>query len=267
MAKRVSSLDYIFAVGRIRALEKSLIPQAVFEDAIALDLAGALRLLVESDLYSDELLHIKNSNELEEVLTQELAKLQGLMRELILDKALLALLDADGASCVEKVLKTCQSDFLEDYLRHLIDMHNLKTFLRLYLLKEPQEKLKAYLKCQGFIPLDDLIKLYPQDLAALLNRLEYVPKHCRTLDYTYYLGEAVQKAAKENSFVYLEKAINDFLIQILKEAKYITFGPEPVLAYYLAKVNEINLMRMIIFSKLNNLSRGLVEERLNAVYA
>jgi len=267
MVKRASRLDYIFAVGRIRALEKSLITQAVFEEAITADLAGALRLLVESDLYSDELLHIKSSSDLEVVLTKELGKLRGLVGELILDQELLALLDAGEVHCVEKVLASCRSRFLEDYLRHLIDMHNLKTFLRLYLLKEPQEKLKAHLSCQGFIPIGELLKLYPQDLTALLNRLEYVFKRCRVIDYTYYLGEAIQKAAKEGSFIYLEKAINDFMIQILKEAKYITFGSEPVLAYYFAKVNEINLMRMIILAKLNNLPRDLVEERLNAVYA
>jgi len=81
------------------------------------------------------------------------------------------------------------------------------------------------------------------------------------------LGEAIQKMAKENSFLYLEKAINDFLTQILKEAKYINFGSEPILAYYFAKANEINLIRMIILAKLNNLARDLVEQRLNAVYA
>ncbi len=258
--------NYIFAVGRIRALEKFLISQSVFEEAIAADLAGALRLFVESDLYSDELLHIKDSRGLEDVLARELAKLKGLVAELIPDKDLLLLLDAD-IHCVEKVLASCRSAFLQDYLRHLIDMHNIKTFLRLYLLKEPQEKLKAHLECQGFIPINDLLKLYSQDLAALLNRLEYVSKHYRSLDYTYYLTEAVQRAVKENSFVYLEKAINDFLMQILKEAKYITFGPEPVLAYYFAKLNEINLMRMIIMAKFSGIPAEQVQERLNAVYA
>jgi len=40
-----------------------------------------------------------------------------------------------------------------------------------------------------------------------------------------------------------------------------------VLAYYLAKVNEINLMRLIILAKLNGLPADLVKERLNNVYA
>jgi len=267
MAKQAPSRDYIFAVGRIRSLERFLIPEEVFEEALTTDLAGALRLFVESDLYSDELLHIKDSQQFEEVLTRETFKLKKLVGELILDRELLELLKAEDICCLEKLLGTYRSAFLEDYLRHSIDMHNLKTFLRLYILKEPQEKLKAHLKCQGFILKDDLLKLYTQDLAALLNHLEYVPKHYCSLDYTYFLGEAIQKLTRERSFLFLEKAINDFLIGILKEAKYITFGPEPVLAYYFAKVNEINLMRLVILAKLNKLPRDLIEERLSAVYA
>jgi V/A-type H+-transporting ATPase subunit C len=267
MTRQTQPLDYIFATGRIRALEKFLISQTVFEEAIAADLGSVLRLFVESDLYTDELLHVKDSRQLEEVLEEELARLKGLMAELILDKHLLMMLEADEIGGIEEVLKSCRSAFLKDYLRHLIDMYNLKVFLRLYILKEPQEKLSAQVKCQGFIPIGELLKLYPQDLAALLNRLEYVPKHYGILDYTYYLGEAIQRTVKENLFLYLEKAMNDFLMQILKEAKYIAFGPEPVLAYYFAKANEINLIRMIILGKLNNFPRDLVEERLNAVYA
>jgi len=81
------------------------------------------------------------------------------------------------------------------------------------------------------------------------------------------LGEAIRKLERESSFVALEKEINDFLIQILKPAKYLSFGPEPILAYYFAKVNEINLIRMIILAKLNNVPSDLVKERLNNVYA
>ena len=65
----------------------------------------------------------------------------------------------------------------------------------------------------------------------------------------------------------LEKAICDFLMRELRTAKYVTFGPEPVVAYYFARVNEINLMRMIILAKLNNFSSEFVKERLNLTYA
>jgi V/A-type H+-transporting ATPase subunit C len=67
--------------------------------------------------------------------------------------------------------------------------------------------------------------------------------------------------------VALEKASHNFLMQALKPAKYLSFGPEPILAYYFAKVNELNLIRMIVLAKLNAVSLDLVKERLNTVYA
>lgn len=265
--KRVSILDYAFSVGKIRALEKFLIKEGVFLEAIDSDLAGALRLFAESDLYSSELLHIRNSQELESLLNQELSNLKKLVGDLLLDKSLIGLLEMDTIKCVINIARQYPSQFLQDYLSHLIDMHNIKSFLRLYILKEAQEKLEEAIICEGFIRKKDFLELYPQDLVAFLNRLEYVHRHHRTIDYTYYLGEAIQDTVKESSFIYLEKATHDLLIEFLKPAKYFTFGPEPVLAYYFAKVNEMNLIRMIILAKLNAVSEDLVKERLNAVYA
>jgi V/A-type H+-transporting ATPase subunit C len=213
-------------------------------------------------------LHVKDGQQLETVLNQELLKLKSLIAELLLDKELLRLLELNTLQCVEDILKSYPSEFLEDYFRCLIDMHNIKSFLRLYFLKEPEEKLKHCLTCAGYIKKEAFIELYNQDLSVFLNQLEYVHKPDATIvDYSAFLKEAIQKIEKENSFVSLEKAINDFLIKVLKSAKYLSFGPEPLLAYYFAKVNEINLMRMIILAKFNDVSSDLVQERLNGVYA
>ncbi len=265
--KKISPLDYTYSVGRIRALEKFLIPQEVFSEAIETSLNEALRLFAESDLYSDELLHIQDSQQLEAALNQELLKLKKLIRDLLLDKELPGLIELNTPERAQDILKNYPSEFLEDYFMQVIDMHNIKTFLRLYLLKEPKEKLQLNLTGQGFMKREIFLRLYDKDLAAFLHQLEYVHQRDKIVNYALYLTEAIQKLEKENSFVYLEKAINDFLIQILKPAKYLSFGPEPVLAYYFAKANEINLMRLIILAKLNGLPADLVKERLNNVYA
>jgi V/A-type H+-transporting ATPase subunit C len=266
--RKTSPLNYAFAIGKIRALEKFLITQEVFVEAIDSRLDEALRLFVESDLYGDELLHIKDSQQLEGVLNQESAKLKNLVSGLILDKELLGLLELDTLKCAEHILKDSSHTFFKDYLMQVIDMHNIKTFLRLYILREPQEKLKGLLVCEGFIKKEILLELYNQDLSALLNRLEYIHKpDSAILNYSAFLKEAIHKLQQENSFLYLEKAINDFLIGVLKAAKYLSFGAEPLIAYYFAKINEVNLIRMIILAKLNDVSGDLVKERLNSVYA
>ncbi|MCX5703886.1 MAG: V-type ATPase subunit [Candidatus Omnitrophica bacterium] len=260
--------DYVFAIGKIRAQERFLIPQEVFEEALEEPLNETLRLFVESGLYPDELLHIKDSRGLEAVLNQETLKLKNLIGSLILDKELLGLLELNIIKCAEDILKTYPSEFLEDYLRYTMDMHNIKTYLRLYVLGQPREELNKHLTCEGFVKKKVLLEVYNQDLAILLTRLEYIHKpSSMLLNYSSFLKEAVFKIKGGNSFVHLEKAINDFLIQALKPAKYLSSGPLPLLAYYFAKINEINLIRMIILAKLNKVPGDLVKERLNSVYA
>ncbi len=264
---KTSVLNYAYALGKVRALENFLIKDEVFEEAQAAELEGALRLFVESDLYGDELMRVKDSRHLEAVLEQEKDKVRKLVQELLLDKELLVLLDLDDLEGAVQAADNYPSSLLKDYIWHLVDMHNIKSFLRLYILTEAPEKLDRAIAAQGFIKKSDFLQLYTQDLTAFLNKLEYVQNPPKTIDYTYYLGEAIQKTVSEKSFIYLERAVNDFLIRVLKAAKYVTFGPEPVVAYYFAKINEINLMRLIILAKLNGIQVDLVKERLNAVYA
>ncbi len=267
MSMKRSGLSYAFAVGRIRALERSLIKQEVFEEATKAGLPEALRLFAESGLYSDELLEVKDSQGLEEVLNSELLKLKSLVGDLILEDDLQSLLEITDTTSLERALFKCKNRFLKDYLMHLADMHNIKTFLRLRLLNRGQDQLLRFLSCEGFIKKETLIQAYPLELAFFIQRLEYVNKGERTIDYAYFLRGSIERLQKERSFIDLERAIGDFLMQVLKPAKYLIFGPEPLLAYYFAKVNEINLIRTIVLAKINTLSASVVQERLNSVYA
>ncbi|MCM8780570.1 MAG: V-type ATPase subunit [Candidatus Omnitrophica bacterium] len=265
--KVVSFFDYVFAIGKIRSLERFLIKDKVFQEAIESDLPDALRLFVEAGLYDERLLGISNPRDLEDFLGQQIIQLKGMVQGLILDRALTGLLETNDLKKMQEAIQGYPSQFLKDYLRYLIDMHNIKTFLRLYTLKEPEDKLKACLTYEGFIKKEDFFKLYDQDLSVFIKQLEYVRTENLLIDYALYLREAIQKIERLNSFVFLEKAIQDFLVQKLQAAKYIPLGPEPVLAYYFAKLNELNTIRMIILAKFNNLSRDFIKERLNISYA
>ena len=53
---------------------------------------------------------------------------------------------------------------------------------------------------------------------------------------------------------------------IMKEAKFIPFGGEPLLAYIYAKETEIKVVRIIMVGKLNNISPEVIRERLRDIY-
>ncbi len=237
-----------------------------FKEAVALDLGEALRIFSASDFYPDKLLHVETTGQLEEILQEQLAQLKKMMQELILDKRLYPLIELKDLKEIASLRGYFKNSFFGDYLNYFIDMHNLKSFLRLLLCREPPEKLQELITVEGFLKKKDLSLLYQKEIALLLRYLEHLPKWETNFNYALYLAEAIQKTIQEASFIYLEKAIADFLIEGLRPARYLTCGPEPILAYYLARVNEISLVRLIILGKLYGLSSEVISLRLNKVY-
>jgi vacuolar-type H+-ATPase subunit C/Vma6 len=267
MKQRVSDLEYVFAVGKIRALGKFLIKEEVFTEALRGDLAGAVRLFAEAGIYGDELLTVRSSDQADAFFSNELRTLKGLIQRLLLDEKLHTLLDVRTVAQAHETVVDFGRAFLTDYVFHLIDMHNIKTFLRLQAVSAPPDELIRRIGAEGFAGKDFFLKSFVQDRTVFLHGLEHMRKRGAPLDYASVLGEAIAVLEKTGSFIALEAAMAGYLMQALRPARYINFGPEPVLAYYFGRVNEINLMRMIILAKLNDVSSELVQERMAGVYA
>jgi V/A-type H+-transporting ATPase subunit C len=65
----------------------------------------------------------------------------------------------------------------------------------------------------------------------------------------------------------LEKLSENYIMNNLKVAKYVAFGPEPIFAYIVAKETEIKIIRIIMVGKLNNVDTSVIRERVREVYA
>jgi V/A-type H+-transporting ATPase subunit C len=59
---------------------------------------------------------------------------------------------------------------------------------------------------------------------------------------------------------------DDLRVEYLNRAKYIPFGPEPLVAYVLGRENEVKSLRIILAGKVNGLSDQEIGERLREVY-
>ncbi len=51
-----------------------------------------------------------------------------------------------------------------------------------------------------------------------------------------------------------------------KEAKRVNFGPEPIIAYIIAKETEIKIIRIIMVGKINKVATEVIRERLRELY-
>ena len=84
-----------------------------------------------------------------------------------------------------------------------------------------------------------------------------------------YLGETRYKSAVEaieSSMSAFEKWCDDSLTAVMKPMKWEPFSIGPVVAYIIARNNEIKAVRMILSGKLSDLPEDTIKERLRMMY-
>jgi len=171
--------------------------------------------------------------------------------DIILDEALYSLL--------LEAARSRKDPFLEELFRMDIDLTNLKTFVRLKIRARGREQLQEALLAGGFLPTERLLKLFD-------GTLEQFAQGLRNTRYGRVIADGIANWKEHAQLTYLEKLLDDYLFDYLKQAKYITFGLEPLVGYLLAKETEIRNIRTILVGKFNNLPKQQILERLRETY-
>ncbi len=76
--------------------------------------------------------------------------------------------------------------------------------------------------------------------------------------FQYYVDKA--------QAVLLEKSFDDLLLEMIKSAKYLSFGIEPVLGFLIAKELEIKNLRQILIGKLRHVPSELIQKSVRKTY-
>jgi len=261
MAGKISSLDYAFALGRIRALEDYLIPYPVFREAAeAPNLARAIELISDAGRYGEELLEIRTSDQLEKFLTKEKIGLDFTLIELFLERDYYHFYQA--AEDIKEIalnLGRISNPFMRDYFRQRIDLSNLKLFLRCRYLELPASQFEEKFISGGTLEK----KLFSDNYDCQLEDFTQV---IRSTPYAEVWKQGVEFLASRESFVVFEREIDNLLMNYLKIAKQITFGPEPLFAYGLARKQELRLVRLVLVGKILDVPGSILKERISQTY-
>ena len=157
------------------------------------------------------------------------------------------------------IAKEIDDKFADKYVSSLIDLTNVKTLLRVKKQNKSREFLLSVVIDGGSID--------KETLAALLtDTVENIPGKLSYTDYVDVLKNGVEEYSKNGSAGLLEKLIDNYIMDMMKDAKLIPFGIEPVLAYIYAKETEIKVIRIIMVGKLNNIAGEVIRERLRDIY-
>jgi vacuolar-type H+-ATPase subunit C/Vma6 len=259
--RKPSRLAYAYAVGRVRALEIKLIEKAVFREASeGKDFSSVIKIISEAGDFQEEIGNVRSSDDLDAVIEKEEENLDRLMSELLLEEDISSIIEED--SHPDKALSVAYRtdyDFIQDYLRHKIDLMNLKILSRAKYLMLPSEKFHSLVLKGGFVDERILIQNYELTFSEIGERLG-------GSDYQNLWSEATDVLEEKETFVELELRIEDFLMTYLRRAKYIVFGPEPIYAYVLARKRELSLLRLVGVGKLNQIPIELLKQRISETY-
>ena len=171
--------------------------------------------------------------------------------DLILDKATF--------KQMKEMAKHSKVKFIMDLVDILIDTTNIKTYLRVKRMNKSWDFLEKALIPGGSIDVGIFIDKLESPLEGIVEALRYTA-------YGAFLEEAMENYKKTGTLTNFEKLWDDFVMEYVKKAKYISLGIEPLIGYLIAKENEIRLCRIIMVGKINGMSKDIIRERLREVY-
>lgn len=147
------------------------------------------------------------------------------------------------------------SELLAAYWRARRDLLNLQIFLRLRKAGAPVHEFKMFMVEPGYIDGQQWVENYAQPLQSLTSLVNKTP---------YY--NLVRGEEAFSSLPLLEREIDNFLLEMIKQAKLVPLGIEPVIGYLLAKEREVLNLRFVFAGKKNKLPVETVRRRLRNVY-
>ncbi|MDI6601084.1 MAG: V-type ATP synthase subunit C [Thermoanaerobacteraceae bacterium] len=149
--------------------------------------------------------------------------------------------------------------FLKDYIEREVDLINIRSFIRIKLMDESVDFLKAVLLNHGKLDRDFFYNVFNEQLAGLPDRLKFT-------DYASVVEQGVKSWLESGSSMEMERLCDNYLLEYAMQGKFAAFGTKPIWGYILGKLNEVRLLRIVMVGKLNDIAKDLISERLRDVY-
>ena len=158
-----------------------------------------------------------------------------------------------------KEAEKTENQFLIGYVKLLIDILNVTTFVRLRQIGKPWTFFQKVFLEGGNMAENLFISSYEENYQQLTDK--FAP---------YGFGEIIEKGAAHvkstGMYSLLEKLCDNKRIEYIKDAKFVSFGLEPAAAFLIAKESESKNLRMILTGKISGTSKEVILERLRKTY-
>lgn len=158
-----------------------------------------------------------------------------------------------------EINKSLNYGFIDELVKSMIDSTNIKTLLRVKKQNKGREFANQVIYEGGAIDKDRLINLLNESPENIMNKLQ-------STVYSDMIKTGFEEYIKTGSVNLLEKLSDNYVMDLMKKSKLVSFGPERLFAYIYAKETEIKILRIIMVAKLNNITSEVIRERLRDIY-
>ena len=152
-----------------------------------------------------------------------------------------------------------QVDLFIKYAKDLIDFTNIRTLLRAKKQEKDVEFLRQIIIEGGNVRKETYLDLLNREVSSDTDAF-------KKLEIYKYIKEALDSFKERGNLSDFEREMDNYFIDLIKDVKYITYGPEVIFANVLAKEMEIKNLRIILVSKLNGLDSEFIREKLRDTY-
>ena len=166
-------------------------------------------------------------------------------------------------ACYEDMLAAAResgSVFAERLVREKIDLTNLLIAIRILRMRSGEngkQLLEQALLAGGSLSTEEIKTLFAEGERALWNRLYY----------TEYSKLAARLAGKgERTLTEVERAIDNYWMTHVAEAKFAPYGLDVLIGFLLAFETESRNLRIVIAGKEAGLSAAIIRERIRESY-
>jgi vacuolar-type H+-ATPase subunit C/Vma6 len=160
---------------------------------------------------------------------------------------------------LHRVLIQIHSPWLNELCLLAVDFYNAKTWLRFKMNKMSPKQTTALFLGGGGIDRHTFLRSGDMSIDDFIQVIKYKP-------YAPGLTASWQQAKQTGDWLILDLFFTDYLIRFLRSAKLIYDGPEPVLAYLLVRLAELNNIKIILSGKFYNIPKDLITRRLSKAY-
>jgi vacuolar-type H+-ATPase subunit C/Vma6 len=152
-------------------------------------------------------------------------------------------------------VKKMQSRLLIDYLRHVIDILNIKNIYRSRYLKEELDPA-LFLHDNGFVPVELIMYLKSEQTADLFL------KEIKKSDYADIVAKGADTLNLQNSFYAFDSEEALFYTGLFEPLKYTVANVEKVFQFFLRKKIELKNLSIIFAGVLYGIGAEKIKDRI-----